>query len=247
MKVVILCGGKGTRSYPYTEFFPKPMIPVCGRPILVHIMQLYAKYGFKKFVLAAGHRQAILHDYFEGRFKDWQVEVLDTGLDADTGERIRRCRDYVGDRFFATYGDGVGNIRIDELLKFHTATGGLASVTTVPLPSQYGTIVSDGSGCVSEVREKPVLLDHWINAGFFVFEKAAFDSWKGHNLEKEVLPELAHRGFLYNYKHDGFWKSMDTSKDQQDLEALFQDGIPPWMSENTNSPMNRSNDGMKTI
>src|ERR1700739_3976264 len=110
LAVVILCGGKGSRIYPFTEYFPKPMMPINGRPILVHLMHIYAGQGFRRFVLAAGHRKELLFHYFEGRFSDWSVEILDPGLEADTGDRIRACFDHVGDRFFATYGDGLGNV-----------------------------------------------------------------------------------------------------------------------------------------
>jgi glucose-1-phosphate cytidylyltransferase len=228
MEVVILCGGQGTRSYPFTEYFPKVMMPINGTPILMHLMRLYAAQGFVRFVLAAGHRKEILHDYFEGRCNDWQVRIVDTGSSADTGERIRRCAPFVGERFFATYGDGLGNVDLHRLLACHHAASGLATVTSVPLRSQYGTMVFDSSGRVSDFHEKPTLRDYWINAGFFVFERNVFDHWDGQNLEVNVLPDLARKGLLYTYKHEGFWRSMDTSKDQQELEALYRDGAAPW-------------------
>jgi glucose-1-phosphate cytidylyltransferase len=204
------------------------MMPISGMPILVHIMRLYAHQGFTNFVLAAGHRKEILHDYFEGRFRDWSVRIVDTGQDSDTGERIRRCREHVSDTFFATYGDGIGDVRLRELLSFHRRAGGLATVTSVPLRSQYGTVVSDELGCVREFREKPVIREHWINAGFFVFERRAFDVWEGTNLENHALPALVRRGELFTYRHEGFWKSMDTSKDQQELERLHESGEASW-------------------
>src|SRR3954471_6652973 len=148
MKVLILCGGKGTRSYPFTEYFPKPMMPICGTPILVHLMRIYASQGFTEFVLSAGHRKEILDDYFDRRFRKWTIEIVDTGADADTADRIRRCADLVGDTFFATYGDGLGDIDLRQLLTFHQAAGGVATVTSVPLRSQYGTVVCDGQGRV---------------------------------------------------------------------------------------------------
>lgn len=228
MEVVILCGGKGTRSYPFTEYFPKVMMPISGTPILIHLMRLYASQGFTNFVLAAGHRKEILMDYFEERCRSWKVQVIDTGNGSDTGERVRRCAPYLGERFFATYGDGLGNVDLRELALAHERAGAQATVTSVPLRSQYGTMVFDGNGKVYEFREKPVLRDYWVNAGFFVFERAVFDHWEGQNLEIEVLPNLARKGVLYTYQHNGFWKSMDTSKDQQELEALYQNGKPPW-------------------
>jgi len=230
MHVVILCGGKGTRVYPYSEHFPKPMMPIGGTPILAHIMRLYAQQGFTNFVLAGGHRIEILRDYFGGRFNEWNIEVVDTGADSDTGERIRRCAPFLDGPFFATYGDGIGAVRLHDLLTFHKATGGIATVTTVPLPCQYGTVLSDADGRVSGFLEKPVLREYWINAGFFVFEREVFKPglWEGQSLEREVLPNLAKKGVLYSYRHEGFWKCLDTSKDQQALERLFEAGGASW-------------------
>ncbi len=229
MQVVILCGGMGTRSYPFSEHFPKPMMPICGKPMLVHIMQLYAQQGITRFVLAAGHRKEVLFDYFEGKFPDWDVRILDTGAESDTGERIRRCQPLLeGDTFLATYGDGIGDIRLDLLLAFHREHRALATLTSVPLRSQYGTVVADARGQVQHFKEKPVLREHWINAGFFVFDRAVFDAWEGQNLEGEVFPALVRKGQVYTYRHEGFWKSMDTSKDQQELERMLLSGEASW-------------------
>jgi glucose-1-phosphate cytidylyltransferase len=228
MQVVILCGGKGTRSYPYTEHFPKVMMPIGGTPILVHLMHLYADQGCTEFILAAGHRKEILYDYFEGRFTDWNVNIVDTGEDSDTGDRIRHCAPYLKGRFFATYGDGLGDIDLGELLTYHQDHPGIATVTTVPLRSQYGLVLFDAERKVQEFREKPLIRDCWINAGFFTFEPSVFELWVGHNLEGDVLPALAEKGLLYAHKHEGFWKSMDTSKDQQELERIYQRGKPGW-------------------
>lgn len=229
MKVVILCGGKGTRAYPFTEYLPKVMMPVNGTPILIHLMRLYAAQGFRDFVLAAGHRKEMLVDYFEGRQLDWNVEIVDTGDDADTGDRIFRCGAHVGDRFFATYGDGLGTINLKNLLHAHDRSQALATLTTVPLRSQYGLVVFDNHDKVLRFEEKPLVRDYWINAGFFVFEKQALLQWRGHNLEQEVLPRFAERGQLAVHRHDGFWKSMDTSKDQQELERLCNGTEAPWL------------------
>ncbi|MDP3223393.1 MAG: sugar phosphate nucleotidyltransferase [Rubrivivax sp.] len=230
MKIVILCGGKGTRAYPFSEHFPKVMMPVNGTPILMHLMRMYAAQGFKDFVLAAGHRKEMLFDYFDGRRLDWNVDIVDTGEDADTGDRIFRCGVHVGDRFMATYGDGLGNVDLQGLLATHQRSGSLATLTTVPLRSQYGLVVFDGAGKVQRFEEKPLVRDYWINAGFFVFEKRALFEWRGNNLEQDVLPEFARRCELGVYEHHGFWKSMDTSKDQGELENLCAGGTsPPWM------------------
>lgn len=229
MQVVILCGGKGTRSYPFTEYYPKVMMPIRGTPILIHLMRFYEAQGFCDFVLAAGWRKEILDDYFDRRFPQWNVTVVDTGAASDTGERIRRCEPYLGPTFFATYGDGLGNVDLHELLEFHRDSAGLATVTSVPLRSQYGTVTFSQERQVQAFQEKPTIRDYWINAGFFVFEKAAFDHWHGANLESEVLPRLAKGGSLYTYLHEGFWKSMDTSKDQQEFETILGSGAAPWM------------------
>jgi glucose-1-phosphate cytidylyltransferase len=228
LAVVILCGGKGSRIYPFSEYFPKPMMPISGRPILVHLMQIYARFGFRRFVLAAGHRKEMLFDYFEGRFPDWEIKILDTGVEADTGDRILACLDHVGDQFFATYGDGLGNIDLAALLDFHNASGGLATVTAVPLRSQFGTLQFNPDRQVESFTEKPIIRDSWINAGFFVFDQKVAAHWAGHSLESEILPHLASQGSLYTWLHHGFWKSMDTSKDQQEMERLAEDGSAPW-------------------
>lgn len=228
MEVVILCGGKGSRSYPFTDYYPKVMMPIAGTPILVHIMRLYAHQGVTRFVLAAGHRQEILLDYFEGRFQDWDIRVVDTGAESDTGERLRRCAPHIGETFFATYGDGLGDVDLQALLAFHREAGGLATVTSVPLRSQYGLVVFDAGRRVESFQEKPVIPDVWVNAGFFVFDRHVFDHWEGQNLEVDVMPRLAAQRLLYTYLHTGFWKSMDTNKDQQELEKLHNGGNPPW-------------------
>jgi len=209
------------------------MMPVNGTPILIHLMRIYAAQGFNDFVLAAGHRQEMLFDYFDGRFPDWKVRIVDTGEDADTGDRILRCGTYVGDRFFATYGDGLGDIDLNALMTAHEASKSMVTLTTVPLRSQYGLVVFDEHQRVQRFEEKPVVKDYWINAGFFVFEKEALLNWKGRNLEQDVLPAFARRGDLQVYKHTGFWKSMDTSKDQQELEKLLVGGTPPWVAQQT--------------
>ena len=231
MKTLILCGGKGTRAYPLTVDMPKPLLEVADRPILVHLMEIYAAQGFTDFVLAGGYKVEALQDFAEhlGR-REWSVEVLDTGESTDTGDRVVKSRDKVGETFFLTYGDGLGNVNLQALLDFHNGHAGAATVTTVPLPSQYGTLVSDDSGRVVEFREKPILPDHLINAGFFVVDQRAFDHWASPSLEQQALPALGAAGELYAFTHRGFWKSMDTHKDALDLTKLCDDGHPPWMA-----------------
>lgn len=231
MQVVILCGGKGTRAYPYTDSLPKPMLPVEGTPILMHVMRIFAAQGYRDFLLAAGHRQEVIRDYFDGKHLDWKVDVVDTGEETGTGGRIRRLAPRIEGPFFATYADGLSNVPLEALRTFHADHGAPATVTSVPLPSQYGTIDADDSGRVRGFREKPVLREHWINAGYFIFDPAVFDDWRGDDLEREVLPRMAADGRLYSYRFDGYFKSLDTYKDHQEIEQLLRDGQAPWKHE----------------
>ncbi len=229
ISTVILCGGRGTRAYPYTVDLPKPLLEIDGRPILAHLMQIYAAQGCTDFVLAGGFRVDKVAEFASTCPDDWRVDVVDTGEETNTGGRVRRVRDHLQtETFFVTYGDGLGDVDLRSLLEFHRAHAGLATLTTVPLPSQYGTIVLDRDGRVDAFREKPKLPDHLINAGFFVFDDGVFTNWAGEDLERDVLPALGARGELYAYRHDGFWKSMDTYKDAQELAELCRGGNPPW-------------------
>lgn len=228
MQVVILAGGKGTRAYPYTEYLPKPMMPVFGKPILVRVMEIFASQGHTDFVLSVGYRNEIIRDYFATPRGNWRVEIVDTGEETDTGGRISGCRHLLRDDFFATYSDGLCDVDLARLCGFHQAHSGVVSVTSVPLVSQYGTIEADASGRVTGFHEKPALRDHWINAGFFVMSPAVFEHWHGENLEREVLPALQGKGLLYTYRHRGFFKSLDTHKDQQELEQAFEQRRLPW-------------------
>ena len=233
MRTVILCGGKGTRAYPHTTQIPKPLLEVAERPVLQHVMEIYAAQGFRSFVLAAGFKIDMIEEFARALPSSWDVDVVDTGLETNTGGRIARCRDRVDDRFFATYSDGLADIDLQELLAFHEGHDGNATLTTVPLPSQYGTIVFGDDHQVSTFKEKPVLGDHWINGGFFVFDQAAFAHWDGEDLERDVLPALGRAGDLYAYEHRGFWKSMDTYKDALELSALVVEGKGPWTRSGT--------------
>jgi glucose-1-phosphate cytidylyltransferase len=224
MQVVILAGGRGTRAYPFTEYLPKPMMPVGGKPMLLQIMDLFAAQGHREFILSLGHRKEVVLDYFSRKSYDLDITIVDTGEDADTAGRIHRCRHLLRDQFMATYGDGLSDVRMDKLVDFHNSHGGLATLTSVPLISQYGTVEFEAGDRVTGFREKPRLVEHWINAGFFVMNKAVFDHWDGENLEREVFPKLVSEGQLYTYRHDGFFKSMDTYKDQQELEEMFSGG-----------------------
>lgn len=228
MQVVILCGGKGTRTYPYTEYLPKPMMPVLGQPILLHVMRIYAAQGYRDFILSLGHRKDVIVDYFDRKQLDWSVRFVDTGDETDTGGRISKLERMLDDQFMATYADGLADIPLDKLLRYHNGHKGTVTVTSVPLRSQYGVFELDEDGRVHAFREKPVLREHWINAGFFVIEKRALAEWEGSNLERDVLPALAAKGQVYAYRHDGFFRSMDTYKDQQEIEQLNYQGRVPW-------------------
>jgi len=243
MKVVILCGGLGTRAYPYTKRIPKALMPVAGRPIVEQVMRIYADQGFDEFVLAVGYLKDDIIRYFSAR-PQWNVEIIDTGDTTDTGERVFRCLDDVGRHFHATYCDGLGDVDLRALTRAHLKHGG-ATMTTVQLRSQYGIVQTDTDGRIVGFVEKPVLPDHWINAGFFVFEREAFAAAAGENLERDVLPMLAARRALHVHQHHGFWRSMDTFKDQQELDALWiphssalddrlggdPEGVPDWLIE----------------
>jgi glucose-1-phosphate cytidylyltransferase len=233
MRTLILCGGKGTRAYPHTTQVPKPLLEVAERPVLQHVMEIYAAQGFMSFVLAAGFKLEMIEEFAKQVPAEWDVDVVDTGVETNTGGRIARCRERLGDTFFATYSDGLADIDLGALLASHRAHAGSATLTTVPLPSQYGTIVFGDDGGVSSFREKPVLGDHWINGGFFVFDSGAFEHWAGEDLERDVLPALGAAGELYAYQHRGFWKSMDTYKDALELTSLVVEGKGPWTRSET--------------
>jgi len=226
---VILCGGRGTRAYPLTEELPKPLLTVGGTPLVEHVMGIYARRGYTRFVLALGYLGDRIVDHFARRGLPWSIDFVDTGLDTLSGERLRRCVDRAGETFFATYADGLADIDLDALLDRHRSHGDAATVTTVPLPSPYGTLDIDGDQRVSAFTEKPRLQDHWINAGFFVFRGELFDRHSGADLERDVLPSLASASELRAFRHLGFWRSCDTYKDLQELEALAEkDGCVPW-------------------
>jgi len=250
--VVILCGGQGARMQGDTPT-KKELVQIGGRPILWHVMKIYAAYGHTRFILALGHQAEALKRYFleyepmsrdftihlgqsspmvihrSGDEEAWEVTLADTGLNTEKGSRIYRVARYIdGDTFFVTYGDGVGNIDLDALLAFHRQHGRLATVTGVQPRSQYGILEVNAEGRVTGFGEKPQL-QHWINAGFMVFERKVLDYLAGGDdvdLERGALPRLAADGQLMMYRHTGFWRSMDTFKEAQELDALWRESSP---------------------
>jgi len=213
MKIVILCGGKGMRAFPFTEYLPKPMLPVGGSPIVVQVIKSFINQGYTDFLLAAGYRKNVLDDYFEGKDLGANIEILDTGDEADTGERVMACREHVGDTFLVTYADGLCDVSIDTLLAFHKSHPGLATITSVPMYSQYGVLDVAEDSKVLRLREKPLIKEHWINAGFILFDLAVFDHWQGTNMESHVFPHLVSEELVYTYRHEvfsGHWTATRT-------------------------------------
>jgi len=228
VQVVILAGGRGTRALPFTSDQPKPMLRLAGIPLVEHVMRIYAEQGFEQFVLAIGYRGEVIEDYVRERALPWEVRFSRAGDDADTGERLRAAAEGIEETFMATYADGFGDVDLAALLGSHRTSGRSASLTAARLRSQYGTVDIDDSGAVGGFREKPTFADLWINGGFFVFEPRALDGGSGPSLERDALPALAERGELHAYRHDGFWRSVDTFKDLEELETMIAEGTARW-------------------
>ena len=229
--VVILCGGRGTRLQERTHSIPKALVEIGGRPILWHVIRIYAAHGLRRFVLSTGYLGEMIDDYVSS--ESWpegvEIEPVETGLETPTGGRIKLVGDRLGDSTFcATYADGVADIDLGALLAFHRDHGDLATVTVVRPRSQFGVAELDGAGRVASFDEKP-RLDHWVNGGFFCFEPAALDYIEASSvLEAEPLERLAADGHLHAYRHDGFWDCMDTYKDAVILNDLWKGGAAPW-------------------
>lgn len=257
MKVVILCGGQGTRIRDVNENVPKPMIPVGTLPILWHIMKYYARMGHKEFVLCLGYKGQAIKDFFlnyeshtrdfsvtlgaakqveyhtEHEEADWRVTLADTGLDAMTGARVRKIRKYIGndEHFMLTYGDGVGNVDIDKLIEFHVSHGRILTVTGVRPPGRFGELMADDQGFVTEFNEKPQATGGRISGGFFVCRRDLFDYLDDHEnlvFEEGPMRALVRDQQLAVYKHDDFWQCMDTYRDWQFLNGLVEKNKAPW-------------------
>jgi glucose-1-phosphate cytidylyltransferase len=229
--VVILCGGRGTRLQEGTVSIPKPLVEIGGRPILWHVMQLYAVQGISRFILCLGYRGEAIEDFVAGTAwpQGVEIECVDTGRDTPTGGRIRRVQDRVGEESFcATYSDGLADIDLRDLVAHHRAHGDLATLTVVRPELQFGVALLSGDGRVTGFHEKP-RLEHWINGGFFCFEPGIFEYLTDSSvLEREPLEGLAGDGRLHAYRHTGFWECMDTYKDAVLLNDLWNRDRPPW-------------------
>lgn len=256
MKVIILAGGFGTRISEESHLKPKPMIEIGGRPILWHIMKIYADYGFNDFVVCLGYKGYAIKEYFahyflhesnvtfdftngnsrtthESTAEAWKVTLVDTGIDTMTGGRVKRVQTYIGNEpFMLTYGDGVGDINIRALVDYHQSHGKFATVTSTQPSGRFGALKFGLGDTVQSFQEKPEGDGGWINAGFFVMQPEVFDYINGDDtvLERDPLESLAHAGQLVSYRHNGFWQPMDTLRDKNHLEGLLKCGKAPWVT-----------------
>ena len=232
MKVILLAGGFGTRLSEYTDTIPKPMVEIGGKPILWHIMNFYAQYNHKNFIIALGYKGEIIKKYFSKKFDDWKIELIDTGEKTMTGGRVKRLQKIIGNETcMLTYGDGLSNINLDSLMKFHKNHGKLVTVSAVHPPARFGAIKLDGDKVVT-FKEKSHVDQGWINGGFFILEPGFFDLIDGDEtyLEREPLERATKKGELFAYKHTGFWKCMDMKRDKDELELIYKDKAP-WLAK----------------
>lgn len=255
MKVVILAGGFGTRISEESQLKPKPMVEICSKPILWHIMKYYSSFGFNEFIICCGYKQYVIKEWFANYFlhnsditfdftaenkmivhknetEPWKVTLVDTGLHTMTGGRIKRIKDYIGDEpFMLTYGDGVSDVDINELIKFHKEKGQIATMTAINIGQQFGCLDIADDGSVLKFREKNELDGNLINAGYMVLEPEIFDYIEGDEtvFEKAPIEQLAKNGQLNAFIHNGFWKCMDTVRDKNLLENLIESKKAPWI------------------
>lgn len=234
MKTVILAGGLGTRLSEETVSRPKPMVEIVGKPIIEHLVEIFSRQGFREFELALGYKKEMLQEWSLSYSKHNDVEITptDTGLDTQTGGRVKRIFSGLSDdQIFVTYGDGLANINLGELLKFHNSHGKIATVTAVRPPARFGHLQIDGDR-VFHFGEKNQADEGWINGGFFVFNRAVIDriDLDSEALEHGALPRLASEGELMAYHHFGFWKAMDALRDKFELEELAKQPNPPWLA-----------------
>ena len=224
MNVVILAGGLGTRLSEYTKKIPKPMVKINKIPIIIHIINHYAKFGLNNFYIAAGYKKNVITNYFKKKKMDLNIKVIDTGKKTMTGGRLKRLKKYLdNDTFMMTYGDGISDVNIKKLIKFHKSNNVIATLTAVRPPARFGSIKIKGKK-VSYFKEKSKLDEGWINGGFFIFEPKVFDFIQNDNtfLEREPLIKLGKLNQLNAYKHEGYWQCMDTIRDKEILEKKFK-------------------------
>jgi len=231
MKVIILAGGYGTRISEYTKIIPKPMIRIRSKPIVHHIMDHYAKYGYKDFCIALGYKSNVIKKYFKNKkFSDWKIKLIETGKNTMTGGRLKRLEKIIkNETFMLTYGDGVSNLNIKKLVNFHKKNKKIVTMSAVRPPARFGAIKINGNS-VSYFKEKSKLDEGWINGGFFVMQPEIFKYIRGDKtyLEKEPLILLSKKKEMAAYKHHGFWQCMDTKRDKEVLENLWISGRAPW-------------------
>ena len=223
MKVILLAGGFGTRLPEYTKTIPKPMVNIAGKPMLLHIMKLYAKYGFKDFYIALGYKGEIIKKFFNKKFFDWNINFVETGKNTMTGGRLKRLKKYIGkETFMMTYGDGLSNINLKKLLKFHKKNKKLVTLTAVRPPARFGALKLKGR-YVNYFKEKSRLDEGWINGGFFVMEPEFLKLIKNDNtyLEREPLEKVTKKRQLAAFRHEGFWQCMDTKRDKDKLNKIL--------------------------
>ena len=224
MKVVLLAGGFGTRLSEYTKTVPKPMIYIGDKPMLLHIMKLYAKYGFKDFYIALGYKGEIIKKFFNKKFFDWNINLIETGRNTMTGGRLKRLKKYIGkETFMMTYGDGISNVNLGKLIKFHKKNNKLVTLTAVRPPARFGALKLKGNS-VSYFKEKSKLDEGWINGGFFVMEPEFLKFIKNDNtyLEREPLEAVTQKKQLAAFRHEGFWQCMDTKRDKDNLNEILK-------------------------
>ena len=253
MKVIILAGGFGTRISEYTSLIPKPMIPINGKPIIEHIMEIYSKFGYKDFYLALGYKSKVIKEYFYNyeilnsdfkinlnnkkiipfnkSNKDWNINLIDTGINTMTGGRLKRLKKYIGNEtFLLTYGDAVTDLNINDVVNYHKLHKKMVTITGVRPPARFGELTINKNNEVIEFKEKPNVQEGWINGGFFVIEPEFLNYINDDSsiLEKEPLEKIASSNELIAYLHEGFWHCMDTKRDKDNLEELIKSGLKKW-------------------
>ena len=237
MKVLILAGGFGTRLSEETDLIPKPLVKIGEKPILWHIMKHYSAFGYNEFVILLGYKGDMIEDYFSNQSdsSNWNITFLDTGLNTDTGGRIKRAEKIVDKKpFLLTYGDGLANIDLNKLISFHESHDGLVTMTSVQLASRFGILEIGDKERVTQFKEKPKENEAWINGGYFICEPGILNYIINDSttFEKDPLASLTEDGKLFTYRHKGFWKCMDTLRDKRELEELAKSDSPPWIYKN---------------